>query len=333
SNMVGQAEVSHLEMLLNDTETHDEIAPLWNEETESWRERDDVYCRFDQHASGHKKLGKLVPGFGSLYAEGTKFGPELGFGNVMGDSVECRCEEDSRAKILLLKTAEGGKCLAIDFRPPSSGMPTVGEYPSHKGKDNLYNATGPGPFNEASYGHYYRLMLSDLSDTLSDLPRIIPGYTSEQGYNIEGVVWFQGWNDMIKENKVHEYAYNLANFIRDVRKDLGIPSLPFIIGELGQNGLHPENDKIQKMRKAQESVANLDDLRNNTLFVRTAQYVTDEEPTFNGDYHYNGRADTMYSIGRAFGDGMLQLLSAKEESGHRMLRSSAESTQSSFWRF
>jgi hypothetical protein len=101
------ASVDHMRKLLNHTKTHNEYLPYWNETSEDWAERDDVYCKFDDN------LGKLKVGFG---APGHHFGPELGFGWVIGDSL-CICEKP----IFLLKTAWGGRDLAIDFRPPSSG--------------------------------------------------------------------------------------------------------------------------------------------------------------------------------------------------------------------
>lgn len=44
SNMVGMASVEHLRKLLNNTETHDEYAPLYNETTKDWTKRTDVIC-------------------------------------------------------------------------------------------------------------------------------------------------------------------------------------------------------------------------------------------------------------------------------------------------
>ena len=108
------ASVEHMRKLLNDTETHEEYLPYWNETSGDWAERHDVYCKFnDQH--GRLKVGFGAPGHGG------HFGPELGLGWVVGDRL-CECEKP----IFLLKTAYGGRDLAIDFRPPSSGK---GDYP------------------------------------------------------------------------------------------------------------------------------------------------------------------------------------------------------------
>jgi hypothetical protein len=64
--------VQHLKILLNDTKTHNEYAHLWNETSNSWAERDDVYSKFNEH------VGKLTVGFGA--GHGNHFGAELEFG-------------------------------------------------------------------------------------------------------------------------------------------------------------------------------------------------------------------------------------------------------------
>ena len=210
---------------------------------------------------------------------------------VLGDSL-LGCDEP----ILLLKTAWGGRNLAFDFRPPSSG----------KG-----NYSGIKPMH---YGWEYRQMITDILDTLNNhLPSIVPGYNDDIGYELAGFVWFQGWNDMLDWGMVAEYEYNLANLIRDVREDLEAHNMPFIIGELGMGGIDPEGRRILAMRKAERGVALQDEFRNSTLFVPTAQYAVNNGTTYNGDYHYNGRADTYCHIGHAFGEAMLQLIGKKEE--------------------
>ena len=69
-----------------------------------WVVRNDVWIWYMGRA------GALAIGYG---ARNDRIGPELQFGNVMGDYFD--------EQVLLVKTAWGGKSLAKDFRPPSSG--------------------------------------------------------------------------------------------------------------------------------------------------------------------------------------------------------------------
>jgi alpha-galactosidase len=60
-----------------------------------------------------------------------------------------------------------------------------------------------------------------------------------QGYELAGFVWFQRFNDLVagwtydKQDKpggYDLYAELLGHLIRDVRRDLNAPKLPFVIG-------------------------------------------------------------------------------------------------------
>ena len=82
-----------------------------------WTVRDDVWVRY-RRERGALLAGPLTFGF-SVYGDRHHFGPELQFGNVVGD----HCQN----QVLLVKTAWGGKSLYKDFRPPSSGG-SVGPY-------------------------------------------------------------------------------------------------------------------------------------------------------------------------------------------------------------
>ena len=192
--------------------------------------------------------------------------------------------------------------LAIDFRPPSSGL---GDYPE---KD----------LRGHEYGWYYRQALSRIQTALSpeSMAKTIPNYNATEGYEIKGMVWFQGWNDLFG-GKWREYERNLRNLIRDIRIDLDTPQMPVVVGELGQHGIAYEGSrqssiiKASTIRMAQFSVCNSDEFANNTRFVFTSQYVDDSlRDLYQGMYHYYGRADTFVYIGRAFGYAMLELLQA-----------------------
>jgi len=76
--------------------------------------------------------------------------------------------------MFFLKTAYGGRDLAIDFRPPSSGR---GSYPGVK---------------PVHYGWQYREMIDEILSTLDQLDTIVPGYDKDLGFELAGFVWFQG---------------------------------------------------------------------------------------------------------------------------------------------
>ena len=60
----------------------------------------------------------------------------------------------------------------------------------------------------------------------------------------------------------------MACFIRDVRKDLNTPKMPFVIGVMGIGGV----DKEHNFRKAQAAPAALPEFKGNVTAVWTGQY-------------------------------------------------------------
>jgi hypothetical protein len=165
-------------------------------------------------------------------------------------------------------------------------------------------------------------MLVEVNGTLANLKMHFPDYAG-QGYELAGFIWFQGWNDMINPDYTAEYAANLTHFIRDVRKDLKSPKLPFVIGQMGVDGLKP-GDNIKRFKAAQAGVLELPEFKGNVALVKTDLFWdTDAEAVFkkgwreNIDewnkvgsdypYHYLGSAKTMLRIGQALGEAVLEL--------------------------
>ncbi len=50
---------------------------------------------------------------------------------------------------------------------------------------------------------------------------------------IKGVLWHQGESDCFKGDRPDTYEGKLHQLIADVREDLKMPDLPFIVGDLG----------------------------------------------------------------------------------------------------
>ncbi len=307
SNMEGKGKVSLLEHQISQPETRALFEHL--QKDGKWVERADVSIRFLD------RQGPLTVGYGSPGC----IGPELEFGWVVGDHHE--------APVLIIKTAWGGKSLARDFRPPSSGVPEDATLqPLLESARKRDPETTIGDVRR-SFGHYYRTMIREVDRALASLPELIPDY-SGQGYELAGMVWFQGWNDMISDEYTAEYAENLANLIRDVRADLHAPDLPFVIGQLGVDGPdlpeRPTDEKKKRFKEAQAAPASLPEFRGNVALVRTDQYwdieadavfrkgwkenlVEWEKIGSDFPYHYLGSVKCYGRIGKAFGMALIEL--------------------------
>lgn len=306
SNMVGHAKVSLLERQIHAPETKAEFAHLHH--NGQWILRDDVWIRF-----GDRK-GNLTVGFGARDC----IGPELGFGHVMGDRYD--------QQVLIIKTAWGGKSLARDFRPPSARLSEEQlQQILDKAREDARRRNRPEPTLDdirTQIGFSYRQMIEEVQDSLANLKEYFPQYQG-QGYELAGFVWFQGWNDMINPEFTAEYVDNMVHFIRDVRRDLKAPRLPFVIGQMGVGGDKPSSNTVQ-LKEAQAAAAAHPEFHGNVALVRTdvfwdkrAQEVYDkgwqqhlEEWNQVGSdrpYHYLGSVRFFNAAGKAFAEALLEL--------------------------
>lgn len=106
-----------------------------------------------------------------------------------------------------------------------------------------------------------------------------------------------------------EYESNMAHFIRDIRRDLQAPGLPFVIAETGMSGEQERHPRALSLMKAQAAVAEYPEFRGNVAFVGTKKfYRAPEDSPLKQEYHWNGNAETYYLIGEGMGRAMLGLL-------------------------
>lgn len=75
-----------------------------------------------------------------------------------------------------------------------------------------------------------------MNEAIANLSTYFPDYNALGGYEIAGFGWHQGWNDRVSESYSAEYESNMTNFIRDIRSDLEVPDLPFVIATTGMDG-------------------------------------------------------------------------------------------------
>ena len=115
-------------------------------------------------------------------------------------------------------------------------------------------------------------MIEHVRKVLKDIKRVCPEYDEKAGYELAGFVWLQGFNDLVDgqtypNENYDEYSRLLSHFIRDIRKDLSAPKMPFVIGVLGVDG-----DKNVNFRKAMAAPADMPEFKGNVVAVDTAPF-------------------------------------------------------------
>ena len=280
SNMQGHAHIRTMDVMAFDPVTAPILEAMRDENGEP-EVLDGVWIS-SIGSSENGRSGPLTAGYGPVQ-RGPKIGPEFTFGIYAQKQFPGR-------EILLIKTAWGGKSLNTDFRSPSAGPYEFSEAQLENLRARDQDVEKVVADREAASGHYYRLILEHVDSVLSDIDSVIPDYDAEQGYELGGMVWFQGWNDMVDgstyPNRAQPGGYDLyaelmATFIRDVRKDLEAPELPFVIGVMGAGGAvdrYPEDKKRryggihQGFRDAMAAPIHLDEFQGNVKAVYTEKF-------------------------------------------------------------
>ena len=253
------------------------VNPSYPRDSKGWATRSDVWLSYWDYANNvtvERRNGILDSGFGvgASLADG-RIGPEYGFGQVVGSGLA--------DKVLIIKTAWGGKSLYVDFRPPSSG-----------------GTTGPN----------YLDMVNKVHLVLNNLPTYYPGYDAAAGYEIAGFGWHQGWNDRGNASAVAEYEANLANLIRDLRTEFGVPGLPCVIANTGMAAAPSGPGSLIEAQGNVAIPALHPELGGNVVTVDTRpyDYGVFQSPIDQG-YHWNGNGESYYRIGESMGAAMLTL--------------------------
>jgi alpha-galactosidase len=283
SNMQGHVNVSTFDSMADDPKTAPILREMRNADgTPRVCEKvliSSIGCAGDDTT---EQKGKVTAGFG---ASAEEIGPEFTFGIYM--------EKLLKEPILIIKTSWGGKDLHTDFRPPSAGPFVWSDFEFNARKNRGDDMEKDKAEKIKATGVYYRMMIEHVRKVLADIKRVVPEYDPKQGYELAGFVWFQGFNDLVSDwtyDKGNQpggydmYGQLLAQFIRDVRKDLNAPKLPFVIGVMGIGGVkEDEKPGSQKyFRQAQAAPALLPEFRGNVVAVPTAPYWDDELEALQG---------------------------------------------------
>jgi len=312
SNMEGKAQNALLEHQATAPETKDLFKHLRKDG--EWIVRDDVFIKY----LGRK--GGLTIGYGSP----GRTGVELEFGTVMGDHFD--------EPVVLIKAAWGGHSLFKLFRSPSAGLPSDENLQKEleqaqarvKRNNERRKRNDPLPTMDdvkKPFGSSYRNMMSEVKEVFDHCGELFPALEGKK-LELAGFVWFQGFNDMWGYAP-DEYASNMTHFIKDVRKDLNAPKLPFVIGALGQHGSKPAKGGMLTVQNAQLAMNDVPEFKGNVKALRTDVLVDKAAETLfpewkqrleewkkvgsDRPYHYLGSAIWFNRMGRAFGEAMVEL--------------------------
>ena len=235
--------------------------------------------------NGAESLGNSFRGGNTAW-----FGPEYGFGQIIGDFYS----GPNEAPVLIIKTAWGGHSLGGNFRPPSAVADRGG-------------AVG------ASYNEIFanaQLILNNLAAKFSaaEYPEFgAVGYR----YQIVGFAFHQGYTDRVSPDISPEYQENLPDFIHDVRGGFGKPEMPFVIASAGMdtnfaeaspypNYSEVEQAQLWALGDAPPANVRSSDTRS---FMETAL----DSPRNQG-FHWHGNARSYFRIGLTLADDMVELL-------------------------
>jgi len=262
----------------------------------SWVKRPDVVLN-----DAYMGKGKSDPL--GVEACGPTFGPELGFGFVMGTF--------HNEPVIVMKADIGNRSLGWDILPPGSERYTFEgvTYPGY-GESMKTVETGekPGP-NEWYAGKQYDDYTAAIHAVLDNFGERYPEF-KDQGYEVAGFVWWQGHKDGPNAGHNARYETNLVNLIKAWRKEFNAPNAKWAIATVGFHGADMPEHYV-KIAEAQLAVA---DPKRHPELAGTVKTIDTRpfwrEPNISPkdqDYHYNHNAETYMLCGDALGRAMVEL--------------------------
>lgn len=233
------------------------------------------------------------------------FGPELGFGYVMGHVHE--------QPVLLLKACIGNRSLGWDLLPPGSEQYEFDGkiYAGYKESPLSWDkGTDPEPIKWYA-GKQYDDDTNNAKAVLENLAEYYPDYQG-QGYEVAGFVWWQGHKD---QNPAHasRYEQNLVRLIKRLREDFDAPNAKFVLATIAFDGEKISGNGL-KIVEAQLAVSgetgNYPEFENNvkTIDARPFWRSADVSPNKRQGYHYFHNAETYMEVGDSLGRAMAELL-------------------------
>jgi alpha-galactosidase len=270
--------------------------PYMLDEQGEWTERQDVMLN-----DAYMGKGKSAPL--SAPATGRAFGPELGFGYVMGAFHD--------EPVIVMKADIGNRSLGWDILPPGTESWThEGKaYPGYGMRLNDKGVPVKAKAGEWYAGKQYDEYTAALRNVLDNFDEKYPQY-ADQGFEVAGFVWWQGHKDGPNPGHNAYYEKNLINLIHAWRKEFDAPGAKWAIATVGFNGEEMRDHYVQ-IAEAQLAVA---DPQRHPELAGTVKTI-DTRPFWrsatvspkNQYYHYHHNAETYMLTGDALGRAMVEL--------------------------
>ncbi|MEM7391833.1 MAG: sialate O-acetylesterase, partial [Verrucomicrobiota bacterium] len=283
----------------------------------------------------HVAEGTLSVGYGK-HAEAS--GPEYAFGISYEQLVD--------GPVLIVKCAWGGTSVHGPWRPPSLAKT---ETPIEKAAREAGNKAGLDDAKKAGIAYTPKLpqsgpgacwerALAHIQKVLADPKTYHPDYDPEVGYELTGLVWFQGWNDLGNA----AYGEQLVHFIKDFREEVNEAGLPVVCGLVGHSSWEqttfdsPVNSGMLHVAKHPDLVGTVDvvntvkyfplelGLRKSVLAAfgeesdeyKQAQAIIPRSSS-NSGLHYFGSAKFLCLTGNAMARSLVNLAAGGEPAIHK----------------
>jgi hypothetical protein len=280
--------------------------PNMVDDSGKWTVRQDVIYRGVVTAVGD---GPLMPGFG---ANRGSFGPELGFGHVMGYYHD--------EPVLVIKASQGNRSIGYDVLPPGSQRYTHGDYTYagyRDGPGRWPSHTEPNPPAPGAWyaGIQYDEFVAEVHAVLDNFKTEYPQYAS-QGYEIAGFAWWQGHKDQ-GEPLAGRYELNLVNLIKALRTEFKAPRAPFVLATIGFGGWELERAGLtvaQGQLAVSAETGKYPEFAGNVKTMEARGFWRDSNVSPNAaqGYHYHHNAETYMLVGDALARGMIELDKGKK---------------------
>lgn len=268
----------------------------------SWVKRPDVFLN-----DAYMGKGSSAPH--GVEACGPTFGPELGFGFVMGTFHD--------EPVIVMKADIGNRSLGWDILPPGSERYTFEgkEYPGYGETIDADGTIRKPKEGEWYAGKQYDDYTAAIRTVLDNFGERYPPF-KDQGYEVAGFLWWQGHKDGGSAAHIARYEENMVNLIKAWRKEFNAPKAPWTIATVGFHG----KDMPENYVKIAEAQLNAADPERHPELAGTVKTV-DARPFWrdsaispkNQDYHYNHNAETYMLVGDALGRAMVELKGGKVE--------------------